>query len=209
MKGAPKIRAVGSDERPTDGQSKASAKRPRLTGAEARAEVLRLFSSGEQPEAIAKQLALRLDHVNRHIKHGMERVVTEYAQASPQELFARFALSQVELARRLRDAEDNLLASGGTKYSHAIIASVRARSEINASVLDKAIEFGVVQKTKVSDVVHKSGDELLAELKKEASLLGQLIAEVEGGGEQPGSKQLRGIKRAPKPQVRATYDQEG
>ena len=110
MKGAPKIRAVGSDERPSDGQSKASAKRPRLTGADAqaRAEVLRLFSSGEQPEAIAKQLALRLDHVNRHIKSGMERVVAEYAKASPQKLFARFALSQVELARRLRDAEDVL-----------------------------------------------------------------------------------------------------
>lgn len=166
--------------------SKAIAKRQKLPQRliKARqARILRMHASGKTPEEIAIDLDIGVNIVNRELGTALDSLVKHYAMPTPEQTFVRYAAFQFEVIRKLEESLEVFRDDSETKQYNAMISALKAQSDIYDKIMNKGTEFGVIQKKKAAENIRKKPQELRIELRKEATILLQLLDEIEDAGE--------------------------
>jgi hypothetical protein len=140
-----------------------------------RAEILKRYIAGTDPDEIQDQLGLDDSKFEIAMRDLLESISAQLAAQPIEHVYAQFMIDMMALSSRL-----GVLA----KSAHArdAVAAVRGQVEIRNGLLEKAIKLGVVRvATNASDdivsyVESLSSDELKNELRKLAGKFSELDA---------------------------------
>ena len=144
-----------------------------------RIQILKLYVNGQTPEQIALKLHLGRKTVEHDIAFVLDAVTRTFAQASPQHTFVRYALFQLGVITRLQTTYEKLLSTDPAKTGNAVIAALRAQSDIYDKVYEKGAEYGVIKRQQASTAIHKAPHDLRIELRREIRTMATLLDKVD------------------------------
>lgn len=162
------------------------------------AQILKMHASGKTPEEIAVAMDLGVNTVSRELNTALDTLIKHYAMPTPEQTFVRYAAFQFEVIRKLEESIDMFRDDSETKQYNAMISALKTQSDIYDKIMNKGTEFGVIQKKKATDNVRKKPQQLRVELRKEATILLQLLDEIEETKEQEETANLKLSKRVTK-----------
>jgi len=150
-------------------------------------EVLRLHASGRTTDEIAASLGMMVRDVTKDIDSAIDRLIRHYA-ASPQTTFIRYAVFQFDIINRLQSLSDDFLKNDTTMQYSAAVSALKAQSDTYDKILEKGVEYGVVQRKQASKSIRQEPKDLRKELRSEITILTRLLDEIDD------PTQARGIR---------------
>lgn len=140
---------------------------------------LTLYSSGMTPEQIAVKHQMTVNHVKRDLTIAIEDLIDHYAKPNPQQTFVRYASFQFDIVKQLQNMIDVFLKDPVSKQYSATTSALRTQSDIYDKVLDKGIEFGVIEKKKATASLRQEPQDLRASIRIEIKQLTRLLDEID------------------------------
>lgn len=142
-------------------------------------KVLELYSAGKTKPVIAKTLGMRRQDVTRDLTSAMADMVKHYANTSPEHTFVRYASFNTQVISQLRNLFETFLNDPDTKQYGAAVSALKAQSDIYDKILDKGVEFGVINKAKAKETIRSTPQDLRVELRREITTLTRLLDEID------------------------------
>jgi len=143
-------------------------------------QILALYAEGKTLPVISNLLSMRTVDVSRDLNIALQDMVRQYSLPSPEQNFVRYAAFQMNVIKKLKEANELFLADPEAKQYGASIASLRAQSDIYDKVFTKGVEFKVIQnKGTDQKALRATPDDLKLELRKEIVTLERLLTELD------------------------------
>jgi len=153
-------------------------------------EVLRLHAAGKTNDEIAAKLGMMVRDVTKDIDSAIDRLIRHYA-ASPQTTFIRYAVFQFDIINKLRNLSDNFLQNENTIQYSAAVSALRVQSDTYDKILEKGVEYGVVQRKQASKSIRQEPKDLRKELRSEITILTRLLDEIDDPTQAKGIRSKR------------------
>lgn len=150
--------------------------------------ILKLHTEGKSHAQIADTVAIPPQIVQRELELAIDEFLRSWAEQSPQHTFVRYATFQFAVIRRLQQAHESFIKDKENKQYNAAISALRAQSDIYDKVLDKGINFGVIQQKKAKGTIREAPADIRIKLKKEITILSRLLEEVDNSPGPPPRK---------------------
>lgn len=139
--------------------------------------VLRLHAEGKTTEQIAVALNMHPSVVTRDINDALDEMLHHYADPTPQQTFVRYAAFNFAIINKLQKAADRFFDDPETTQYSSLVSALKAQSELYDKIINKGLEFGVVQKRKATETLRKSRKEIKLMLQREVKIMQQLTHE--------------------------------
>jgi len=139
--------------------------------------VLTMYAQGKTPDQIALDLKMGVGEVTADIGQATDRLLSHFT-CPPQHTFIRYAVFNLSIIRKLQQIIERFEADDKTVQYNSIISALKTQSDLNDKILEKGIEYGVIEHKRVSSAV-KHPQDIKAMLKKEILSLSSLLDEVD------------------------------
>jgi hypothetical protein len=142
--------------------------------------ILDLYAKGNTPEQISTLLDMDITHVKNNINIATDDLIKGYATPSPQQSFIRYATFQMNIINKLQMSLEKITpdpnAPATLNYN---INALKTQSEIYDKVLNKGIDFGVIQYRRAdpASITAKPKD-IRIQLKREITVLSALLDDI-------------------------------
>jgi hypothetical protein len=144
-----------------------------------RTEVLALFSRGYPPNMIARELGCHVTTVEKDIERGTQQLLRYFAEPKVQHTFIRYAAFNLSVIEKLQLLYESFMADNSEKKNYsAAVGSLKAQSDVLDKVIDRGMEWGVIDKRKASRAVHRTKGDLQQELQHQIRALQDLLSQV-------------------------------
>lgn len=140
-------------------------------------QILTQYAQGKTPDQIALSLKMKVEQVNSDIAQATDRLLSHYT-CPPQHTFIRYAVFNLSIIGKLQRAVERFEKDTKTVQYNSVISALRAQSDINDRILEKGLEFGVVERKQASKAVRHPKD-IKDMLKREILTLSSLLDEVD------------------------------
>jgi len=158
-----------------------------------RTDALALFARGYPPNMIAKELGTDPRTVERDIDRATQQLLRYFAEPKVQHTFIRYAAFNLSVIEKLQLLYESFMADHSEKKNYsAAVGSLKAQSDVLDRIIDKGMEWGVIDKRKASATVHRSKGDLQQELRHQIRTLTVLLTQVQ---EREKSKPITTKKR--------------
>ncbi len=144
-----------------------------------RAQILRLYSKGRTPEQIANSLSMKVHQVENHLNKAIDAHVKTFAQPNPAHTFVKYCYFQSGIIDRLQHIYDIFIEDEDNKNYSAAVSALKTQSDIMDKIMAKGDHYGVIQQKKADKAIHLSKKQLKIELKKEVTVLTELLDQID------------------------------
>jgi len=165
-------------------------------------QVLTLYSQGRTPDEIALSLKMQVEQVNADIAKATDRLLAHYT-CPPQHTFIRYAVFNLSIIRKLQQSVERFERDKATVQYNSVISALRAQSDIHDKILEKGLEFGVVERKRASKASRQPSD-IKAMIKREILTLSTLLDEVDLSVQFHSARRSLAVKEARVAQYQAS-----